>query len=134
MMTGNNEERRGSKRAFFTLEEGISANVKLVGHEEEESSRVTLLSISIGGLSFLVARHQLAEVKLGDRLKITDIQTPYPLGTIDEIEGDIRYVIDYDQHACIAIGVEFTDILQLHRKKIFEYVNDRLSRLGLQKS
>jgi c-di-GMP-binding flagellar brake protein YcgR len=134
MMTGKNEERRGSKRAFFTLEEGISAEVKLVGHEEEETTKVSLLSISIGGLSFLIPRHQLPEISLGNRLKITDIQTPYPLGTIDEIVGEIRYVIDYDKHAFIAIGVEFTDILQLHRKKIFEYVNDRLSRLGLNKS
>jgi c-di-GMP-binding flagellar brake protein YcgR len=132
-MSGIKKERRGSKRAFFTLEEGISAEVTICGHEEGETLRVTLLSISIGGLSFLGARHQLPGISVGDRLKITDIQTPPPLDPIDETEGEIKYIIDYDQHSRIAIGVEFTDILQLHRKKIFEYVNGRLSRLGIHK-
>ena len=98
-----------------------------------ETTRVTLLSISIGGLSFLAARHQFPGIARGERLKITDIRTPHPLGLIDETEGEIKYIIDFDQPARITIGVEFTDILQLYRKKIFEFVNDRLSQLGIRK-
>ena len=133
IMTGKNEERRGSKRTFFTLEEAIGAEVRVAGHEEGEPLSVTLLSISIGGLSFLGAHHQFSAVKVGDRVKITDIQTPHPLGLIDHTEGEIKYINDYAQHARIAVGVKFTDILQLHRKKIFEYVNDRLNRLGIHR-
>ena len=129
------DERRDSKRAFFTLEENIPARVAFLNEtgERPQPIPVTLLSISIGGLSFLAARHQFQGLKIGDPLKITGILTPPPLGILDDLQVEIRYIIDSQCGARAAIGVEFIEILQLYRKRIFEYVNHRLAALGLNK-
>ncbi|MCI0471635.1 MAG: PilZ domain-containing protein [Candidatus Aminicenantes bacterium] len=134
-MTERKNERRESQRAFFTLEENIAARVLAEEEPGQEKTPipVTLLSISIGGLSFLTTRYKLRGCKVGDRLHVKYIQTPPPLDMIDEVEIEIKYIIDDEHGPRIVIGGEYTDILQLHRKRIFDYVNQRIAKLGLNK-
>jgi hypothetical protein len=93
---------------------------------------VTLLSISAGGLSFITARQKIAGVREGDRLIITAIETPAPIGYIDEVEAEVRYILDLEINIRVAFGCEFTKIPASTVAKINEYVESRLRDMGLE--
>jgi len=125
------QEKRESKRAFFTLENNIALKIE-TRREPLKVVPATLLSISAGGLSFITARQKISGIKEGDSLLITGIQTPEPLGNIDKIEAEIRYILDLEINVRVALGCEFTKIAGIYINKIKEYVEYRLREMGLE--
>ncbi len=125
------KEKRESKRAFFTLENNITAEIQ-TQKEPLKTIPVTLLSISTGGISFISARQKISGVREGDRLIIRTIQTPEPLGYIDEVEAEVRYILDLEINIRVAFGCEFTKIPNSNEAKIKEYVEYRLREMGLE--
>lgn len=124
-------EKRENKRAFFTLEDNISAAIQ-IQQDPQKKIPVTLLSISVGGLSFVTARQKFPGVRKGDRLIISEIQTPEPLGYIGEVEAEVRYILDLEINIRVAFGCEFTKISDSNVAKIKEYVEYRLRKMGLE--
>lgn len=127
-------ERREEKRAFFTLERGVSALITPSGNGSGSGGKpvpVTLLSISSGGISFLGIRYKFPKLKPGDRLTISDVRAPQPLGTINWAEIEVKYVVDYDKHVRMAFGCAFTDIPEDCYQKILYFVNQWLIKMGV---
>jgi len=134
MTVTENVEKRNSRRAFFTLDDNISTNVfssSNGGSNDGKPFSVTLLSISVGGLSVTARRQKFSSVKPGDRLIFTDIQTPQPLGTIEKVEAVVKYVVADDHSIRMALGCEFDTIPELYKEKIDFFINERLIAMGL---
>lgn len=121
---------RHNKRAFFTLEDGVSAVVTPQG-DNSRAVPVKLLSISQKGLSFLGVRYKLPELHPGDPLTIKNIKTPLPLGTIDKLEAEVKYVVDPNHRSRLAYGCQFTKVPRTCCQKISRFIKDRLHRIGL---
>jgi len=132
MIEDTGVERREGKRAFFTLERGVSAMITPSGNGSgAKTVPVTLLSISSGGISFLGIRYKFPKLKPGDRLTISDIRGPQPLGTINWAEIEVKYVVDYDKHVRMAFGCAFTDIPEDCYQKILLFINQWLIKMGV---
>jgi hypothetical protein len=121
---------RFNRRAFFTLEDGVSAVVTPQG-DNSRAVPVKLLSISQKGLSFLGVRYKLPELHPGDPLTIKNIKTPLPLGTIESLEAKVKYVVDPNQRTRLAYGCQFTKVTRTCSQKIYKFVKDRIHRTGL---
>ena len=134
-MTAKKIEKRANRRAFFTLEDHIGTNI-LSNSSNGKSNQdravpVTLLSISVGGLSVTARRYNFPSIKAGDRLTFTEIQTPQPLGTIDRVEAVVKYVVSDETSIRMALGCEFEKIPDSFKEKIDEFVDGRLKSMGL---
>jgi hypothetical protein len=128
-MSKEEVDQRKSSRIFFTLEEGITATISSL-QDTAQSIPVTILSIGTGGLSFMVNRYKLPKVNEGDRLALTSICTPPPLGPIDRIEAVVKYVLDFQHSVRLSLGCEFIQNSELLVKRIEDYVQFRLKNLG----
>jgi hypothetical protein len=124
-----NEDKRDSNRAFFTLDERVSANLAVNG-DDVTSIPVTVLSISSGGIGILGTRYKLPDIHPGDRLTLTDIRAPLPLGTIERAEVAVKYIVDYNKRIRLSYGCEFIEIPRPQCNRIREFVRNRLHRMG----
>ena len=124
-------EKRQSRRAFFTMEDGIATNLLLQSNGGDlKPVPVTLLSISVGGMSVAVRRYRCPGIKEGDRLTFMDIAAPQPLGTIPLVEVVVKYVVS-DHPVRVALGCEFEGIPERYKEKIDFFVDERLKAMGL---
>lgn len=126
-MNKNDElsEKRSASRVFFSLEEGIEATIDSHG-DVPNSIPVTLLSLSCGGMSFMVNRYRVPEIKEGDALTLTAIRMPSPLGTIDFLEGKVKYILDFEHNLHLSLGCAFTGVPDELVSRMDEYVHYRL--------
>lgn len=123
-------EKRKNTRVFFAVEEDIAATVS--GHENSTLSiPVTLLSISPGGLSFMGNRYKLPELSEGDHISLSGIGTPSPLGPIDSVEAEVKYILDLQHNVRLSIGCEFAEIPGIPNEKIADFIRYRLKNLEL---
>ena len=122
-------DKRKGTRIFFTLEEGITAVISLHGNIAQ-SIPVTILSIGSGGVSFMANRYKLPKVNEGERLTLTSISTPPPLGPIDRIETVVKYVLDFQHSVRLSLGCEFIQAPKFLVKDIEDYVQFRLKSVG----
>lgn len=130
-MNTTTKEKRENKRAFFTLEDKITAAIETQKRPFKKIP-VTLLSISVRGISFLIARQKISGIEEGDRLTISGIDAPEPLGFIDTAEAEIKYILDLEVNIRVAIGCEFIKISDSYVGKIEDYVAYRLREMGLE--
>jgi c-di-GMP-binding flagellar brake protein YcgR len=121
-------DKRGSRRAFFTLDEDTFARIS-VPWENDKAFPVKLLSISCGGIGVVAIRCKIPELHVGDRLTLTDIKTP-PQGTIDRAEVSVKYIADDNLGFRLSMGCEFLDITPPESQKITNFVRNRFIRMG----
>lgn len=121
-------EKRAAARVFFSLEDGIEAVIDSHGNTPN-SIPVTLLSLSPGGLSFMVNRYRLPKIKEGDALGLREIRMPAPLGTIDRFEGVVKYILDFEHNLHLSLGMAFTPIPDELVLRLEEYIHYRLKNL-----
>jgi c-di-GMP-binding flagellar brake protein YcgR len=126
------KERRESHRTYFSLKDKISAIIQT--HTESAISLpVTLISISAGGFGFFCPREKVLDIiKEGDRLTITDIKTPEPLGPIASLGAKVKYILDYEANERIGVGCDFTKISDALRNKIQNFVEYRKGAKGIE--
>jgi hypothetical protein len=130
-MRNRSKERRLTKRVFFTLEDEVTATIENPDDPNSTLS-VALISLSEGGLSFVGIRHHIPKIKKGNKLIITSITTPEEKWGIDKIEVKVKYIIDLETYIRIAIGCEFTQILDADKTRIQDFVQDKLEKSGLK--
>ena len=124
-MSESREERRESKRTFFTLKNDISATIQTYA-ESPVSISVTIIGVSAGGFSFSCSREKVLDIiKEGDLLTVTDIKTPQPLGPIASLEVEVKYVLDYEAEKRMLFGCTFTKVSDALRNKIQSFVEFR---------
>jgi hypothetical protein len=126
-------EKRKNARVFFTLEEDVNAVVSAHG-DTTQAIPVTLLSIAPGGFSFMGNRYKLPEMNEGDRLILSDVETPGPLGPIERLEGVVKYILDFQHNVRLSIGCEFLRNPELPVQKIEEYIQYRLKNFKMAPS
>jgi hypothetical protein len=126
-MSNEKVEKRKSSRVFFNMEEEITATISSI-QETDQSIPVTILSIGTGGLSFMVNRYKLPKVKERDRLALSSINTPSPLGPIEHIEAVVKYILDFQHSVRLSLGCEFLQNPEPLIKKIEKYVQLRLKK------
>lgn len=128
-MSENGAERRKYSRVFFTPEEGIEAVICSHG-DTAHKIPVILLSISSGGLSFMANRYQLPGLHKGDRLDLSSLGMPEPVGEIQRLETLVKYVLDFQHNVQISVGCEFIGLNGDFEEKIEKYVKIRVDQLG----
>lgn len=123
------EEKREFKRAFFTVKEDIVATIQTL-REPSTSFNVNILSISAGGLSFFGPRREVIDIKEDDRLTVTDLKTPKPLGPIATAEVMVKYIKTFQGNDRIILGCVFTKMSDALRNKVQNFVESRLGLKG----
>lgn len=128
-MNDDSIERRKNARVFFTLEEAIPAIISI--HQGKVCDiPVTLLSISTGGVSIMGSRYKLPAISHGDRLILTGLSMPDPMGHIEEVETVIKYILDFRHNSRISVGCEFVGISSAMENRISDFVTFRVDQLG----
>ncbi len=128
-MVSIKEDKREGNRAFFTMEEGVSAFLTVSG-KKSGSVPVTVLSIGSDGIGFFGTRYKLPSIDVGDRLTLNNIRLPLPMGTIDQLEVAVKHVNDNDRRLRLAYGCEFLNNPAPDCNRIRELVKSRLNKLG----
>lgn len=126
-MSDEREERRESTRVFFTLKENIGATIQTHG-ESLVSLPVSIISVSSGGFGFVCDKEKVQDIiKVGDRITITDIQTPEPLGPLATLEVEVKHIQEHESDKRITFGSSFTKASDALRNKIQNFVEYRHS-------
>jgi hypothetical protein len=125
---GDSNEKRLNARVFFSLEDDVCATIDSHGGTPH-SIPVTLLSISTGGLSFMANRYNISEIKEGDRLTLSSIKTPLPLGPIDRIVSKVKYILDFEHNPRLSLGCEFVEASKELISRLDDYTRFRLKNL-----
>ena len=116
----------------FTLEEGIDVTLYFYGNPDLLIP-ATMVSLGKGGMGFVasfVATRELSDfIEKGNLIIVNKIQGPEPLGSIENVELAVRYVLDYDIYDHIKFGCEFIKIPPEFKKRIQAYVNERFKKL-----
>ncbi len=133
-MNSSEGNRREHQRAFFTLEEAISAAVVSSNSHGPSGPPVpvTLLSISPGGLSFLGVRYKFPSLKKGDRMVLSEVTLPEPIGKIEKAGIEVKYLLDLENEVRFTAGCEFTALDPDNQQKISDYVRERLKILDVK--
>ncbi|MCK4766371.1 MAG: PilZ domain-containing protein [Candidatus Aminicenantes bacterium] len=126
-MSDEREERRESSRIFFALKDNIGATIQT--HAGSLISLpVSIISVSSGGFGFVCGKEKVQDIiKVGDRITITDIQTPPPLGPLATLEVEVKHVQEHESDNRIAFGSSFSKISDALRNKIQNFVEYRHS-------
>ncbi len=117
-------------RVFFTLEEGVSARLRVSGGNED-SVPVTLLSVGSDEIGFLAVQFKVSNIQIGDRLILTDIRMPQPMGTIERVDVTVKYVINLNRRIRCSLGCEFIEVPRPFHFKYMNLLYERLNRCGL---
>ena len=123
-------EKRKYRRAYFSLEESTSADVFHV-RNDSKPVHVQLLSIGAGGISFYGNQFKLPGVKEGDRLILKDIRAPFPLGIIENIEVEVKYILDEVNSVCTAYGCQFINLPDEPNRRIEIFIDEQFRRNGM---
>lgn len=118
------KEKRENERVFFTLEENIGVTVDLFG--KGKTIPATLLSISSGGLSIAATKKEKKNIQEGDTLIVSRLHLPGLHEAIARIEVEVKHILFYKDFDRMSIGCAFKNLPDLIKKKIEEFVNERL--------
>jgi len=113
-------ERRVSKRAYFTVEDGVFAVLELPGPDKMSVS-TNLLSLSEGGVSF-IAHKEIRHIEAGQQLLLVRVFEPESLSFIHQVPIEVRHIINEDDMPHLVCGCQFTDIGDDARLRIREFV------------
>lgn len=128
-MAENTDERRKSRRAFFTSEKHVSALLQ-TNHNGRNPIPVTLLSIGAGGISFTGSRHNIPEINVGDPLVLSQFASSQSLDSIDRLDAKVKYVMDNEGDICVVVGCEFYNISEVSQETIHRFVQECFSQMG----
>lgn len=124
------KEKRENERVFFTLEENIGVTVDLFG--KGKTIPAALLSISSGGLSIAATKKEKKNIQEGDMLIVSRLHLPGLHEAIARIEVEVKHILFYKDFDRMSIGCAFTNLPDLIKIKIEEFVNERLETQTLQ--
>ena len=122
------DEQEGT-RVYFTLAESVSARLRVSGGDDV-SVPVTLLSIGSDEIGFLAVQFKVSDIRIGDRLILTDIHMPQPMGTIERVDVTVKYVININRRIRCSLGCEFLEVPRPFHFKFMDFLYTRLNRLG----
>ena len=78
-------------------------------------------------------RYNISEIKEGDHLTLSGIKTPLPLGPIDRIESEVKYILDFEHNARLSLGCEFIGAPNELVSRLDDYTRFRLKNIESEK-
>ncbi len=121
-MTKFGAEKRRFKRVFFSKRDGIVAEIKLP--EEDQQIKAQVLNLSEGGIFITTDpnNQQFKNFIEGDSLTLTEISGTNPSMNIEEIEMQVRWLLQDKFLAHIGLGCEFIHMTESTRNQLAELV------------
>ncbi len=117
------EEKRSSERTYFNNGEKIAAAIK--NGTGGEPFFVDILNISTGGLQFSQKRRGAIAVQPGDHLTLKGLTGLADLQGVEEVQMEVRWVIDQNFFDIISAGCAFKDLSPGDQEKIQRVVEAR---------
>ena len=117
------QEKRKSKRIYFTASDGIFAVIELPGPEKMSLS-TNLLSLSEGGISFIAQRENSA-IEKGAELLLVRVFEPRELSFLHELPVEVCHIIEDEDLPHVVCGCQFTTISAPLKQKIREFLATR---------
>lgn len=117
------EEKRSSVRTYFNNGEKIAAAINGTGGDPYF---VDILNISAGGLQFSQKRQGALKVQPGDHVTLMGLNGLAELKDVDQVQMEVRWVIDQDFLDIVSAGCKFKDISPRDQQKIQRVVEARL--------
>lgn len=124
-MDPEGQDRRGSQRVFFDLEDNIDVMLS-PAMSSIKAIPGTLLSISCGGLSIAAAKNQRKNIREGDLLVIANLQLSDNHEPIGRLEVEVKYIMFYKKFDRITVGCIFKRPSDLVTQQIEEYIIRRV--------
>ena len=115
-------ENRRYERIFFTREQRIEGYFSMP--DEDGGLKVQVLNLSEGGLHFTQKREYKTEIKLGAPLILTGLQGPDPLKFFQNVEVEIKWILDHDYLEHVSYGCQFLDLPPEMREVIRDVVDN----------
>jgi len=123
------EDTREVKRILFSREDDITAEAHFSKGLRRRAT-VFVVNISVQGVGLLIGRHRSRAVAAGDRMVLTGIATPEPLGVIREAVVEVKYVLADDALDYATLGCVFTEIEPAFQRGIKRFVDYMLNEVG----
>ena len=119
------QERRESKRVFFSLEDDIRVNLNLPMSSIKAIPGI-LLSLSTGGLSIAASKSKRKNIREGDAILVSNLQLPDTYEEITGIEVEVKHIIYYKKFDRFTIGCEINKIPSQARDQIERFIDQRV--------
>jgi len=129
MENSNKEKLSTEKRKFPRLRIDTNVEYSIVGKESLQNVNSTK-NISAGGICIIV--YENIEIAAVLSLKIYLPANNIPIHTKGRVAWKSEFKIGSDSKSCYDVGIEFLDINEDDRRKIFQYVFKALQRVNLQ--
>jgi hypothetical protein len=125
MTEQNLDSRRKCKRIFFTEADNIEGAI-VVAEMAYQDIPIKFLSLSEGGVSFQVERI-LAQQIAKDQVVILKKKGTGLLAFLNNIELEVKYVLDYGIVLQLTIGCKFNELPGTVRNEIKKIVNAKIN-------
>lgn len=115
-------ERRESKRALFTVENGIIASFTLPGNKIKPMTAY-ILNLSQGGIFFTMRTDEREKIKKGNLLLFLEIKKRNAKPFILNAEAEVVWLTEGSSREYIGIGCKFLDISKTSQQQIQRFID-----------
>ena len=128
-MSPNIFDRRQFRRIYFSKADNITSDIFL-STDPVHPIPVYVLTLSEKGLSLFVQRDLTKNINIGDTVTLKSINTPEPLGLIDEVEAKIIYILSDNGIDHVSVGCKFLEISETDINKIRKFIEHMHKEAG----
>ena len=121
------KERRKYRRVLFSIDQGLSGQIRSRGSKDSNPLDAPILDISEGGIGFVLDPIHEKEIKIYDQLKLTqlticvdDQKRVLPLEVYQAMTVRAKIKADFLSH--IGVGCDFMDITSDTWGKIKDFI------------
>ena len=111
------QERRRSKRIFFSVKDRITAEFQLPPPRSEPLTG-SIMDISPDGIGITLERAAATQLNQGDHLMMTSVRNIRVLSFLQDLELEIRWLLDHRSLSHIGLGCQFIEISEETRERI----------------
>jgi c-di-GMP-binding flagellar brake protein YcgR len=111
------QERRRSKRIFFSVKDRITAEFQLPPPRSEPLTG-SIMDISPDGIGITLERAVATQLNQGDHLMMTSVRNIRVLSFLQDLELEIRWLLDHRSLSHIGLGCQFIEISEETRERI----------------
>lgn len=111
------QDRRRSKRIFFSVKDRITAEFQLPPPRSEPLTG-SIMDISPDGIGITLEKSAAPQLSQGDRLILKSVRNIRVLSFLQDLELEIRWLLDHRSLSHIGLGCQFIDISEETRERI----------------
>lgn len=102
------QDRRRSKRIFFSVQDQVSADFQSPAPHMEPMTG-SIMDFSPEGMGITIEKATTANLNQGDRIVLMSVRGASSLSFLRDLEMEVRWVLDHRALAHLGLGCQFID-------------------------